>query len=430
MPLDCGHPYDLQHLKVCRHIWEHNASADFAYVFTEDELECRICVACARMPNEFQSHLRSICTQCLDKLEFRGLELLSRQPGIRERKTEQTFIHRQVRMDPELAKDIRTIEPIPYSKKTQWVAVTADGRVVKIDLTHEPHVLDLFRVQPEELLLSDQILLEVSLFAEFVVVANKFGEAGLVINTSARQITMKLNRGNHYPEHTLFPAVFIELNNELYVVHSTAWNRLDISDPETGKLLTERAPTSYKQDEPEPTHYLDYSHTQLIVSPDNQWVAEYGWVWHPIGYVRCWNIQQWLNTNAWESEDGSSLKRFADAAYFWNGPMCWIDSQTLAVWGGGQDEEDMIPAVRMFDVRTGEQVQWFYGPEQGSLFFDQYLFSISQNGTDVWDVNTGERLLHDPVFYPIHYHRGSKQFLSILPDGIFQLSRLSPSKVE
>jgi hypothetical protein len=84
----------------------------------------------------------------------------------------------------------------------------------------------------------------------------------------------------------------------------------------------------------------------------------------------------------------------------------------------------MIPAVRLFDVRHGQQEQWFYGPERGLLVFDQYLFSASEKGMSVWDVETGERLLHDPTLNPISYHRLTKQFLSILPDGSFRLSRL------
>ncbi len=42
----------------------------------------------------------------------------------------------------------------------------------------------------------------------------------------------------------------------------------------------------------------------------------------------------------------------------------------------------------------------------------------------VWDVATGERLFLDPALRPTRYHRGAKQFLTLQPDGAFQLSRL------
>ncbi|MBI5957350.1 MAG: hypothetical protein HY866_01350 [Chloroflexi bacterium] len=423
MPLDCGHQPDLQSIRVCRHIWENNTNVDFAFIFTEDELEHRICSACARKPAEIQTQLRTICAQCLDALEFRGLEDIERRPGIRERQNDLIFVHQEIQLKPGILTDSCAVQPIPGSSSALWLAVTVGGQVVRIDLT-ERYISILFRVQPTELPLTDKVLLALSPDAAYIAIANKLGSTGIIIQTADGQPTMKLDRGNYYPEQTPFPVAFVVLNNELYVIHGTNGNRLDISDPKTGRLLTERSPTSYRQGEPRPAHYLDYFHGQLIVSPNNEWAAEYGWVWHPIGHVRCWNLPQWLNGNVWESEDGPSLKRFADAACFWNGPLCWVGDHRLAVWGIGDDEEDMIPAVRIFDVVHGNRERWFYGPEQGLLVFDRYLFSGSEQGMSVWDAATGERLLHDPTLNPISYHRDTKRFLSILPDGTCRLSHL------
>ncbi len=94
------------------------------------------------------------------------------------------------------------------------------------------------------------------------------------------------------------------------------------------------------------------------------------------------------------------------------------------MWGYGQDDEWLIPAAWLFDVASGEEVRWFAGPT-GTLVFDTYLFSLSeQSGTAVWDATTGERPLLDPALRPTRYHHGAKQFLTLLPDGSFQLSRL------
>ena len=78
----------------------------------------------------------------------------------------------------------------------------------------------------------------------------------------------------------------------------------------------------------------------------------------------------------------------------------------------------------LFDAESGRQVRWFAGPV-GSLVFDRYLFSFSADaGTSVWDIATGERLLHDAAFCPTAYHPGAGQFVTILPGGGFRLSRL------
>lgn len=68
---------------------------------------------------------------------------------------------------------------------------------------------------------------------------------------------------------------------------------------------------------------------------------------------------------------------------------------------------------------------------EGSLVFDRYLFSLDkEEGTSVWDVATGERLLRDSLFCPLRYHRGTKVFLTVLPDGVFQISKLLGRTIE
>jgi hypothetical protein len=235
---------------------------------------------------------------------------------------------------------------------------------------------------------------------------------------------MRLDRGTYHVEHSNFPVAFAQIDGRLLLVHGTDWNRLDVSDPRTGGLLTDRSPTSYRRDEERPEHYLDYFHGGLAASPDGEWIVDNGWVWHPVGIVSSWSLRRWLEGNPWESEDGPSKRGLCTRNYFWDGPLCWIDNRTLAVWGYGNDEENLLPAAVLFDVESGRQVRWFAGPV-GSFVFDRYLFSSSRDaGTSVWDVATGERLLHDPTFSQTAYHPGARQFVTALPGGSFRLSHL------
>jgi hypothetical protein len=147
-------------------------------------------------------------------------------------------------------------------------------------------------------------------------------------------------------------------------------------------------------------------------------------MWHPVGVVVCWEVLRWLERNVWESEDGPSRRELCDRAYYWDGPLCWVDDERLAVWGYGKDEEWLIPAVRIFDAASGSELRWFAGPE-GRLAFDDYLFSLDESeGTAVWDIDTGERLLREETFWPLRYHRGAKVFLTPELDGSFRVSRL------
>src|SRR5206468_60469 len=116
--------------------------------------------------------------------------------------------------------------------------------------------------------------------------------------------------------------------------------------------------------------------------------------------------------------DGESKKSLCWRDYYWDGPLCWIDDRRLAVWGYGRDDEWLIPAACVFDVVTGEQDRWFAGPK-GSLTFDEYLFSYDPiEGTCVWDVATGERLVQERDFCPDGYHREAKHFVSLLSNGM------------
>ena len=255
-------------------------------------------------------------------------------------------------------------------------------------------------------------------------VVNPFGQYGIVVDLASGQVTMRLERGNYHTEQCRFPVSFVNLDGRTLLVHATAWNRLDISHPRTGTRLTGRGPTSYEAGEARPTRYLDYFHADLLVSPNGEWIADNGWVWHPVGVVRTWSLRKWVEENVWESEDAPSLRTLCQRSYFWGKPLCWLDDLMLAVWGFGEDDDFIIPAVRIFDVATGKEARWFAGPD-GELAFDTYLFASSkEHGTTVWDEKTGERLHSEPELKPECYHPGAKAFISLLSDGGFKISRL------
>lgn len=255
------------------------------------------------------------------------------------------------------------------------------------------------------------------------------GPNAALINAQTGKTIRKLSRGDHYL-NTGFPIAFFVHEGSTFLIAASDWNRLDIYEPSTGRLLTERSPTSYVNDQ-RPPHYLDYCHGSLSVSPQHEFVVDDGWVWHPVGILRSWNLSAWLS-NVWESEDGPTVKELAQRDYFWNGPVCWIHNTTLAFWGWGRDDDWLVPAAVLVDARDGQMLQWFPGPDvrksrrhsDSSFFFDRHLFAVDDDGgTTVWDINTGECLLTDKDVKPWRYHPDSKEFLEITPTG-FRLSTL------
>jgi hypothetical protein len=256
-------------------------------------------------------------------------------------------------------------------------------------------------------------------------VVNDRGRYGLVLDWTTGKQQLSLDRYRAYYQVTRFPIAFFEYQGDTLLIHATGNNRLDIFNLEKSIQLTERDLPVWKRGEKCPEHYLDYSHCGLSVSPDQEWIVDWGWVWHPYGVIAFWDLHRWVAENIWESEDGDSKREFCYRDYYWNGPTCWIDDRTIAVWGRGKRDECLIPAVCLYNVETGEELRWFIGPPKGKLDFDRHLFSYGEEGgMSVWDADTGERLLHEPDFRPTVYHPGTKQFLTLLPDGRFQLSRL------
>ncbi len=423
----------------------------FTGVGTEYDI---ICWECERTPSEVEANLRNVCQACFkeideDEANWEGIIGL---PQVLERTSDLYFTHETVELLEPITERILDIQPVDLLPQSVWVALTESGNLIKIDLDARsvtpltplpPSGLNLEDTTPSSFpVTSQKVALHLSPDGHTAAVVNTRGQYGVVVDLNTGQMTMPLERDDYHIAHSTFPVAFFELDGRLLLIHGTAWNRLDVSDPKTGELLTERTLPTYQRGNPLPGHYLDYFHCGLTVSSNHEWVADNGWVWSPVGVVSTWNLRRWVQDNVWESEDGASKKTLCWRAYYWDGPLCWINDQTLAVWGYGRDDEWLIPAVRIFDVESGKELRWFPGSVGGtkvsssgtitmrwavggSLMFADYLFSFAEGyGTSVCDVVTGERLLLDPSFCPMRYHRGTKQFLTLLPDEGFQVSRL------
>ena len=177
----------------------------------------------------------------------------------------------------------------------------------------------------------------------------------------------------------------------------------------------------YSREERTP-HYLDYFHCGLLVSPDQRWIAEHGWVWHPFGIVTAWSLDAWLGGNIWESEDGPTRRSLASAAYFWDGPMCWLDHRRIATWGLG-DDDPLLPAVRVFDVEDDRELEWFPGP-RGDLVYDGgVLVALDAECSTAWNVERGTQLLRDAHPSGDRFHPTAKTFLAFR-SGALVTSRL------
>ena len=409
---------------MCEHLGA-DSGLDYYQKFTGQGLRYDfVCPECGQIPGGTIMPPREVCLDCFMGFgEDRSFLGILGDPEVRSRTSGLSFTHETVTLDQPFSEAVLALQPISAASTPVCIVLTESGELCRVDLAARL-VTPLARVLDTDVNLKEIVSLRLSQDAGLAAVVNPFGQYGVVVDLTSGQVTMRMERGNYHTEHCHFPISFVNLDGRTLLVHATAWNRLDISDPKTGKLLTKRGLTSYRTGETRPAHYLDYFHAALLASPNGEWIADNGWIWHPVGVVRTWNLRKWVEGNVWESEDGPSLHTLCWRDYFWGKPLCWLDDLTLAIWGYGDDDDFIIPAVRIFDVATGEESHWFAGPD-GELAFDAYLFAFSEeHGTTVWDVKTGERLHSEPELKPECYHPGTRAFISLLPNSRFQVSRL------
>jgi hypothetical protein len=420
--LACGHAAtQAAPVKLCAHLLLAEPDLRYGYehvlLMRGVGIEADLCCASCAAEGAPTPRLLAVCGGCVERVQDEGAAVGVRgTPGILERPQPIRADLERTDLPAELADPI-DIQPVRAATGSVWIGLATSGRLYRLDLDASTSI----RLGEVPAGLAEKFGAEHSLHlspdGRFAAVVQTKAGKGVVVDLTAGRPTMWLDRGGYHVQHYSFAIAFLETDGQPVLVHATDWNRLDLSDPATGRLLTERGPTSYRRGEPRPIHYLDYFHAGLRPSPGGQWIADNGWVWHPSGVVVTWNAGLWRTTNVWESEDGPSRSILCWRAYLWDAPICWTDETTLAVWGIGDDDQAMIPGVRLFDVTLGAERFWFPGP-QGALFFDGHLFSAAPSGLEMWDVTTGARLARISGFVPGRHHPGAHELMEIAGDHV------------
>lgn len=335
------------------------------------------------------------------------------------------------------------------SSSIKLLAVNHLAQLLTVELVSgEVHVLldlDIPHFDP-----SLPIQLVVSPEGDYAAVSNRFGRYAGVYSLSSPAEILQLDRGNYHEDKSMFPLAFVPCNTRLVLIHGTAWNRLDMTEIPTGRTLTRRPVAEAQKDQEtqplEDIPNLDYFHGKLIASPDGTWLADTGWVWAPVGLVRTYSFQQWLE-NPWESENGDSVRYFFQTED-WDLPIAWLDHNRLAVWGQVDvdllDEEDWAdigdqPAIAVFDVRTGQLTQAIrsvpafalastltdppapfpYPLAELAILGDRAFLWGNGVPLQAWRFSTGalEEILRETGHYPTIYHPEAGVFIELTLEG-------------
>ena len=440
--LACGHDAVAFGAPLCTHLQtcqQSGLSCVRWYLGVGLEMEV-LCVPCAdqRQTGSAVTATR-VCEPCFlhafnevaDMVGVRG------EPGVITREapfaTALTITALPVELGP-----ISDLAPISTASGSVWMLLSASGALIRFDADtgmwsavaecsvpaepdHEPWCGRALRRR-----------LHVSPCGKFAAVVNDYGRWGQILDLGSGRVTMDLDGGDYHPETVPFSLAFFQVRNRTIVIHRSAWNRLDLSDPESGELLSVRDTPGYGQGENPPPHYLDYFHGALIVDPTGTRVVDDGWIWHPVGVPVVFRLARWHGENVWESDDGPSRLDLC-ARDSWDDAIAWLDDHRVAVAGIGDDDAAMVPGARIFDVtRRGkaapgwsphaDELLVFAGPS--GLFFSEggWLFASNDTGLSRWDPTTGERTGHLSGFRPTYHHRGTRELVQLVDHNLVRLA--------
>lgn len=412
----CGHDAPPA-LRVCAHLQEEEADRGLVRFSGRGAEHEYVCEACATVPRD---RLGEVCAVCASVIKGEAAVSVAGRPAPLDRPSGLEYVEETISLDEAPSSPVIAVA-VAVAAGGAWVALTADGQVGRLDLVRRAFT-PLARA-PEGAMAVGELALAVSDDGRFAAVYMERGRYGSLLDLSHGEETLRLDRGDYHETVSSFPVAFSRHAGRPVVVHGTDWNRLDVSDPETGARITKRdAPIARPNERSE--HYLDYFHGALAVSPDGTWIAEDGWVWHPVGVPVAFSLERWLSGNVWESEDGPSRRSFG-ARDFWDAPLVWLDEATLGIWGGAFDMSmEPVPILERVRVESGERLEPIACPGGSLVAEDGRLYAFDrESGLSILDVATGERLLHRRDVSPTRY-RGRGEFLTLLPGGAFRVGRV------
>lgn len=393
--------------RFCAHLQD-GADVDFRRYFTgqgiASELRCIPCCDEGASPDRVES-----CAACFERAERVHTDIgFEGTPGVLERPSSLRLERSSVDLGGVGTAPIVALAPVPGAPR--WIAVLADSSVRAFDAASGAELSAVFA--PLEGISLDGPVVVPSRRGDLVAIASRTGRTGAVVAVATGEVLLRLHRGDYHEEHCRFSVAFFEHGGRTLLAHATDWNRLDLTDPRSGERLSERTFEPLVPGGRETAHALDYFHCGLHVSPDDRWIVDDGWIWHPVGSLRAWSLERWVSANPFESEDGPTVKELCQRTYFWDGPVAWVAPRKLAVFGYGHGD-DLLPAALVFDVETGVRERWFAGP-RGEFFADgPWLVSAHSEETSVWDLATGERVLRVTDFTPTHYHPATRQLAAL-----------------
>ena len=257
---------------------------------------------------------------------------------------------------------------------------------------------------------------DINFYYPYICVSEKYGLNASVINLTTKKI-QEFRREDYHSDVSVYSTDFIKREGKIFFIHQTCWNRLDITDLETGELLTERKikieqiPDRYNEETGETIkgkweseNYLDYFHSSLHISPDGKNFLSNGWVWSPVDNIRCFNVEEFFS----KYELCSFGIEYANG-YNWDRPCAFIDNDTFVIIADDHTKELDEEELKEYEYK---QLQFY---RLSDINEDKWLGAFKAVKTDIFDCDP----VYGEVKGEIHFDNKLNKLVALNEKGAY-----------
>ena len=222
-----------------------------------------------------------------------------------------------------------------------YAVFTADGWLYRYDCK----VGEWLRIAALPMIAEDGGSIRIDYHHPYVCVSQRYGLRCAVVHLQTGSVR-NYSREDYHAAVSSYAVCFVEHGGRCLFIHQTHWNRLAVSDPQTGECLSVCA-----DDGGHPDDY-DYFHSLLQPSPDGKLILSNGWIWHPIGMIYGFTVEQLL--------EGRLPERFQadyESDADWDRPCAFVGSDQFVI------ATDDIPAFGDEDGEDSRCQLWYFKPD-------------------------------------------------------------------
>jgi hypothetical protein len=234
----------------------------------------------------------------------------------------------------------------------------------------------------------------------YICVSERYGLNAAVVNIEDKEVRC-FTRDDDCFGVSSYSIGFVKHGNSSLLIHQTKFNRLDITNLETGELLTDReiyqkeiarghndGQGNYIPPKYDKKNFISYFHSLLHISPDYRSFLSNGWHWHPFGNIMVFSVIDFLS--GFEL-GGKKIEPWFN--YNWDHPCTYIDDNSFVIVDSPEIEVDDEDNELPLDLNKYYQFKFYHidgeNNEYGSIidykrFHSDVFPLLGEDGDEIY----------------------------------------------